>query len=837
MNKLFTRIGVAFAGIAMAIGVGVAVGQSPRAVERVDAAGEVTAEETTNDLQSANGWTVSSGSNIGSIVTSFELDDVITISTSGEANCGSIWGSTTKDWRLYQNKSGNVTATASTGYKILSVKYIYTNSNNGTLKDGDTTVASAATVTVNGSSKTLTVGNTGSATNGQVRITKFTVVYASESAATLESVSVDAAPTKKSYIEGEIFNPAGATFTAHYSDKSTTTISSNEITWANSGIMFDGQTSIVGTYSSVDFEVDNLTVSKKEVTALSTVAAANDDQTTLYRIEGIVTEFKNTTYGNLYLGISVGGGNVVYGYGLSADTTRLSYSNNNYTMSSSGGGWSTNPVTKDVKVGDKLAVLGYVTSYNSTKEFCGVVREVVTEGLQSITATPSVTEYVVGQSVTSSDVSIVATYALAGNVNVDFDDCTVSPASFTTSGTIEVTISYTDENSTTKTSSYNVTVSPRTLTGIVIKTNPTKMSFAAGQTFSSAGLVITASYDDDLGDADFSSGFTTDYDGHKFTSSEAGTVKITVTFGSKTTSYNVTVTVPTGALGLGGRFFIYTANGALDAGEITTSPAKVNLADAKAWDFEIVGNDTYTISRTVNSTKYYLVCATNGASGSNTSIRAAENGTVSSTTYNIEWIVTSVEGGYTLQTDNESAKNRWLHDYCKTTTNDWRGYNSDTAQDASSVLTLTEEKDVFASNFLNTFTEGCNSSGSYDNSKMNWTSASTQFGTLTTDNQNVFKNATYTKTGTGSDTVVTPGEGVASNVANVVAKYDYIVGKYGTSTFADFMQREPAPISGGAATFGLPSETNTTATFIAVIAAVSTLAIGGFFFLRKRKIG
>ena len=32
MNKIFTKIGVAFAGIAMAIGVGVAVGQSPRSV-------------------------------------------------------------------------------------------------------------------------------------------------------------------------------------------------------------------------------------------------------------------------------------------------------------------------------------------------------------------------------------------------------------------------------------------------------------------------------------------------------------------------------------------------------------------------------------------------------------------------------------------------------------------------------------------------------------------------------------------------------------------------------------------------------------------------------------
>ena len=37
MNKIFTRIGVAFVGIAMAIGVGVAVGTKDNRVQRADA--------------------------------------------------------------------------------------------------------------------------------------------------------------------------------------------------------------------------------------------------------------------------------------------------------------------------------------------------------------------------------------------------------------------------------------------------------------------------------------------------------------------------------------------------------------------------------------------------------------------------------------------------------------------------------------------------------------------------------------------------------------------------------------------------------------------------------
>ena len=138
---------------------------------------EVTVTKTTNQLVSANGWKVSSGSTVNDIITSFSLDDNITISTSGDANCGSIWGSSTYEWRLYQNKGGDVTVTAANGFTLKSVTFTYGISNSGTLKDGNTTIASDSEVSLSGTTKTFTVGNTGSATNGQVRITQFSVTY------------------------------------------------------------------------------------------------------------------------------------------------------------------------------------------------------------------------------------------------------------------------------------------------------------------------------------------------------------------------------------------------------------------------------------------------------------------------------------------------------------------------------------------------------------------------------------------------------------------------------------------------------------------------------------
>lgn len=100
------------------------------------------------------------------------------MSTSGSANCGSFWGTSNTDWRLYQNKNGDVTISVSAGHTLKSVKFTYNTNKGGVLKDGSTTIDSDTKVDVSGTSKTFTVGNTSnSVTNGQVRITAVQVEY------------------------------------------------------------------------------------------------------------------------------------------------------------------------------------------------------------------------------------------------------------------------------------------------------------------------------------------------------------------------------------------------------------------------------------------------------------------------------------------------------------------------------------------------------------------------------------------------------------------------------------------------------------------------------------
>ncbi len=130
----------------------------------------VTGEPTTVSVTMANnGWTNSTK------YTTLALDGNITASVTGGGNTGKYYTSD-NTWRIYQNENPTLTISAASG-TIKSVKITYTISNSGTLKLNGSNVKSNDVVTVNAASVTFNVGNTGSATNGQVKVTAIEVVY------------------------------------------------------------------------------------------------------------------------------------------------------------------------------------------------------------------------------------------------------------------------------------------------------------------------------------------------------------------------------------------------------------------------------------------------------------------------------------------------------------------------------------------------------------------------------------------------------------------------------------------------------------------------------------
>ena len=167
--------------------------------------GNFTITKTMSEIVSANNYTVSSGNTV-TCYTSLTLDENITLSTTGQANCGSFW-SDPREWRLYQNKSGNAIVTATDGCTLTSVKFTFTISNTGVLLNNGTKMESNTAVTASGTSVTYTVGNSGTATNGQVRITAIEVSYSKEGEYSNFSTSCVEA------LDAPTFSPAGGTFT------------------------------------------------------------------------------------------------------------------------------------------------------------------------------------------------------------------------------------------------------------------------------------------------------------------------------------------------------------------------------------------------------------------------------------------------------------------------------------------------------------------------------------------------------------------------------------------------------------------------------------------------
>ncbi len=131
---------------------------------------ETTVSVNIGEYATANSWV--NGEYYGEVV----IDSYITATASKNGNNGKYYSSG-PDWRLYQSGNGTFTIAASGGKTIKTVKITYTSNNSGVLMNGDNAVASNAEYTVDAGSVVFKVGNTGTGTSGQARVTAITVTY------------------------------------------------------------------------------------------------------------------------------------------------------------------------------------------------------------------------------------------------------------------------------------------------------------------------------------------------------------------------------------------------------------------------------------------------------------------------------------------------------------------------------------------------------------------------------------------------------------------------------------------------------------------------------------
>ena len=148
-----------------------------------------------------------------------------------------------------------------------------------------------------------------------------------------------------------------------------------------------------------------------------------------------------------------------------------------------------------------------------------------------INTEPDKTEYFTGEYLDKTGLTIKATYSDDSTAIIG-KDFTCAPTHFTSSGTKTVTVTYEG-----KTDTFDVTVTDIALTKIEVLTMPIKTSYVVGDTLDTTGLTLTATYNNGTTQT-ISSGFTCD----PTALNAAGTITITVTYGGKSCTFEVTVT-------------------------------------------------------------------------------------------------------------------------------------------------------------------------------------------------------------------------------------------------------------------------------------------------------
>lgn len=147
----------------------------------------------------------------------------------------------------------------------------------------------------------------------------------------------------------------------------------------------------------------------------------------------------------------------------------------------------------------------------------------------SISSMPDKTSYFVGEKFDTLGLKITANYSngqkeeLSNGFSVS---CNIDQP-----GTKQATVTYKD-----KTASFDVNVQNVSVLTISVQENNIKKTYTVGDTLDTTGLSLMVGYNNGTTDI-IDSGYTTDYD-----FSSAGTKTVTVSYGGKSTCYDVTVT-------------------------------------------------------------------------------------------------------------------------------------------------------------------------------------------------------------------------------------------------------------------------------------------------------
>ena len=309
---------------------------------------------------------------------------------------------------------------------------------------------------------------------------------------TVSSIAVKSKPAKQVYAVGESFAPAGLKLTVTYANNTTAEITSGFACTPFGKLNTVGQQKIVVSYGgkSAGFYV---TVGK----AVSSVALAAKPSKQVYAAGDT--------------------------FNPSGMKLKVTYTDN--TTKEVTSGFTCTPSGQLSTVGQQKIVVSY--GGKSTGFYVTVNKKVTSVAIKS---KPGKLTYHVGDTLVTTGMKLTVKYSDNTSKEVT-SGFTCTPTKLTTGGTQVITVRYGDASA-----SFGVTVN-RTVTSVTVKSKPSKLTYVEGSTLNTSGLKLTATYDDHTS-REITSGFTCS----PTKLNTIGTQKITVHYGSATTTFNVTVT-------------------------------------------------------------------------------------------------------------------------------------------------------------------------------------------------------------------------------------------------------------------------------------------------------
>ena len=314
----------------------------------------------------------------------------------------------------------------------------------------------------------------------------------------VSSVAVKSKPTKLTYNAGETFNASGMTLTVKYTNGTSKEITGGYTCTPSGKLTAVGQQKIVVSYGgmSTGFYV---TVKETEKT-ISSIAISQKPTKLSYKV----------------------------GETFDASGMKLKITYSNSTTAEITSGYTCTPSGKLTTAGQQKIVVSY--GGKSTGFYVTVNKEITSI---TIKKKPTKQVYLVGESFNASGMTVRIHYSDNSTADVT-SGFTYTPSRLSTAGQQKIVVSLGG-----KSTGFYVTVNKanQSVSSVTVKKLPTKKVYGAGESFSSAGMVLKVTYSDNT-TAEVTGGFTCTPSGKLNT---VGQQKIVVSFGGKSTGFYVTV--------------------------------------------------------------------------------------------------------------------------------------------------------------------------------------------------------------------------------------------------------------------------------------------------------